>query len=354
MKKHLINFVKFILFLGIGASIMYYLYYTMNISFQEQCRLDGVPPEDCSLIEKILDDFRSVNIFWMGMVFLAFTISNISRMIRWGMLVRNLGYPARNAYLFMSIIIGYLFNLLFPRLGEVVRAGSVAQTEEIPLQKVIGTIVVDRIMDVICLALVLASAFILEYDTITQFVSENQGEDTGKSYTWIWLLGTALLGLGFIWYYQSNRSSLRKLKVFKKGEEIAYGMIEGIKTISNLKKPGWFIFHSANVWFMYFLMTYFCFFAFEPTAGLSPRIGWMVFAFAALGVLIPSPGGMGTVHWLTISALTIYGLDEFASFSFANILFFGVQIFYVIIGGLICLAILAFVRNRKNKKLSSS
>jgi len=94
-------------------------------------------------------------------------------------------------------------------------------------------------------------------------------------------------------------------------------------------------------------MAYLCFFAFDPTAHLGIRAGLTVFAFSALGVLIPSPGGMGTVHWLTIQALALYGVGKFAAFSFANILFFSIQIFYNIIGGIICLIIL-YVMNQRN------
>lgn len=321
----------------------------MNISFQEQCRLDGVAPADCSLMDKILDDFKSVDLFWMAMVFVAFTISNISRVIRWGMLVKNLGYPVRNSRLFMSILIGYLFNLLFPRLGEVVRAGTVARTENIPMEKVVGTIVVDRIMDVIALAMVLGSAFLLEYDTLSNFLAENKTESDGGS--GFYKLGLLLLaGVAGIFLFNKYKHRFAEFNIAKKFIKFFDGILDGLKTVGKLKQPGWFIFHSIIVWAMYFFMTYFCFFAFEPTAQLSPKIGWIVFAFAGLGVLIPSPGGMGTVHWLTIRALAIYGINEIEGFSFANILFFGIQIFYVIIGGIISLLILIYFDNLINKK----
>ena len=354
--KHFVNFLKFCLFLGVGVSILYYLYYKMNISYQEQCVKDSIAPADCNLLEKIINDFKSVDIFWMAGVFLAFTISNISRMIRWGMLVRNLGYPVRNAYLFMSIIIGYLFNLFLPRLGEVVRAGVVNRTEHIPLEKVVGTIVVDRIMDVICLAIVVASAFMLEFDKITEFLSQQKGDTPEESgAVWPILLGLAAVGLLALFLIRKNHQRLLKIKFYQKIIGVLEGMAEGVRTIFKLKRPGLFILHSLNVWFMYFLMTYLCFFAFEPTAELSALIGWMVFAFAALGVLIPSPGGMGTVHFLTISALLIYGIDQFDALSFANILFFSIQIFYVVIGGIICLILLRILEYRaKRKKLSEN
>ncbi len=353
MLKYLINFLKFCLFISFGLGILYYLYYNLNTDYQAQCALDGVAAADCSLMAKIITDFKSANIFWVFMVFLAFTLSNVSRMIRWGMLMRNMGYPIRNGIVYMSIILGYFFNLFFPRLGEFVRAGTIAKYDEVPMEKVVGTIVVDRTMDVLCLALVMALAFAVEYDNLMNFINANRPADGPGmfSQTWfsVFILGSIAIA-GILWKFRKN---LQSTKFGQKISGIFKGLWEGIQTIFTLKKPILFILHSLNVWLMYFLMAYLCFFAFDPTAHLGLRAGLTVFAFSALGVLIPSPGGMGTVHWLTIQALALYGVGKFAAFSFANILFFSIQIFYNIIGGIICLVILYFL-NKKTPLTNNS
>ena len=336
-----------------GLGILYYVYYNQNLAYQAQCALDGIAAEDCSLIQKIFDDFRSANYWWVLVVFLAFTMSNVSRMIRWGMLMRNLGYPVRNLFIYISIMLGYLFNLTLPRLGEFVRAGTIARYEKIPMEKVVGTIVVDRTMDVLSLALVMIIAFAVEYDNLVNFINANQQEDgpgllanTGVQITLGILILLAILGFIF-------RKALFASRIGQKVKGIFQGLMEGIKTVFSLKRPWLFILHSVNVWLMYFLMAYLCFFAYEPTAHLGIRAGLTVFAFSALGVLIPSPGGMGTVHWLTIQALALYGIKEVDAFSFANILFFSVQIFYNVLGGLLCLGFL-FLFNRRQKSMTTT
>ena len=135
---------------------------------------------------------------------------------------------------------------------------------------------------------------------------------------------------------------------FNKVLNVLRGFWEGIQSIMKLDRPLLFIFHSFNIWFMYFMMTYLCFFAFEPTAGLSPLAALMVFVFGAFGILIPSPGGMGTFHFLAIQALAMYGVSGGDAFSFANILFFSVQLGCNVIVGIVALILLPIL-NRDYK-----
>ena len=96
------------------------------------------------------------------------------------------------------------------------------------------------------------------------------------------------------------------------------------------------------------MMTYLCFFAYEPTAGLSPVAGLMVFVFGAFGIVIPSPGGMGTFHFLAIQALAMYGISGGDAFSFANILFFSVQLGCNVVVGIVALIILPIINQNYN------
>ncbi|MCB0641476.1 MAG: flippase-like domain-containing protein, partial [Phaeodactylibacter sp.] len=147
MKKSLQNMLKAALFFGVGFVILYLVYRSQNKAYQAQCALDGVPAESCSLIQKVLEDFASANYFWILMVLVAFTVSNISRSVRWIMLIRPLGYEPRPINAFLTIMLGYFTNLGLPRVGEVIRAGSLANYEKIGVEKTMGTVVVDRMTD---------------------------------------------------------------------------------------------------------------------------------------------------------------------------------------------------------------
>jgi len=204
-----------------------------------------------------------------------------------------------------------------------------------------GTIVTDRLVDVISLLLVIGLSFVLQFDKLWGFLSTelSKGEGGDRSILAnpivLTLLGGGALALIILFVF---RKQILASAFFQKILNILKGFGEGLQTIRKLDKPGWFLFHSCNIWLMYFFMTYLCFFSFEPTAGLGPMAGLMVFVFGAFGIVIPSPGGMGTYHVLAMAALSLYGINEADSFSFANILFFSVQIGCNVLLG--CLALL--------------
>ena len=354
MHKTLSNFLKFLLFLGIGLTILYLLYQNQDAAFQAQCEQDGIPAADCSLMNKLITDFTNANYFWIGVVLLAFCTSNLSRAIRWNMLLRPMGYSPRLINSFLAINVGYFANLGLPRIGEVVRGGLIAQYEKIPVEKAMGTIVTDRIVDVLSLATVIGLAFILQFDSLWGYLSEQlqNRENAGGS---IWTNPIVLGLVGFVVVsvvlYFVFRQSIKKSLLYLKIRKVLTGFGEGIQSIRRLKQPGWFIVHSINVWLMYFMMTYLCFFAFEPTEHLGPLAGLTVFAFGAFGVLIPSPGGMGTFHFLAMAALALYGVAEADAFSFANILFFSVQIGCSVVIGILALIFLPIINNRYYPKV---
>ena len=161
--------IQFILFAGLGSVILFLVYRSQNTAFQEQCRLDGIPGDQCSLMDKLLGDFSTVHLGWMLAVIGAFTLSNLFRAIRWQMLHAPMGYQIGLGNSLLAILLGYFANLGLPRMGEVVRAGTLARYERIPMEKVMGTMVVDRLMDFLCLGLVVGLAFLLEKELLFLF-----------------------------------------------------------------------------------------------------------------------------------------------------------------------------------------
>ena len=301
------------------------------------------PTDQCSLIQKVLSDFAGANYFWIAIVLLAYMLSNVSRAIRWLMLIRPLGYSPRFVNAFLSTIIGYFANLGFPRIGEVVRGGTLARYEKIPVEKVMGTIVVDRTFDVLSILFVTGLAFLLEFNTIWAFVDEKVAlsEKFGSAGNLLLIL----LGIGvfFALLFFLFRKPLVRTNFYHKVVKLALGFMEGLKSVSKLKHPWLFVFHSINIWLMYYLMTYLCFFAFAPTSNLSPVVGLIVFVFGSWGIVIPSPGGMGTYHYLAQTALIMYGVSPSDGFSWANIAYFSIQLGCNILVGILALILLPLI-----------
>ncbi len=338
MKKSVLNALKFLVFLGLGVGILYLVYQSQNKAYQEECAQKGISTVDCSLLDKVLYDFTQVNYFWIILVILAFFLSNISRALRWKMLFKPLGYNPTFQNSFLTIMLGYFANLGLPRMGEVVRAGSLAQYEHIPVEKVMGTVVVDRIVDVLSILLVTATAVILEREKILAFADQyvDLGEKFGNSGNLLLIvLATFAAAFGLFFFF---RRRLEGWSLYQRIAKIVQGFADGVKSIFKLDNPPLFLFHSLFIWVMYYSMTYLCFFSFEPTAHLGPMAGLLVFVFGSWGVVIPSPGGMGTYHFLAQAGLAIYGISGDDGFSWANIAFFSISI-----GGSVLFGILALI-----------
>ena len=228
MKKALTNFLKFLLFLSVGLVILYWVYQKQNAAYQAECALKGIAAADCSLLQKVLTDFASANYFWLLMVLVCFTISNISRGVRWNMLLQQLGFQPRLINAFLTIILGYFANLGLPRVGEVVRAGTMSRYEQIPVEKVMGTVVVDRVIDVISILVVTALALALEFDTLWSFLQENNALGEKLAQNSGLLIGLALAGvLGLVVLYLL-RKRLQQTKIYQKISGILQGFVEGL------------------------------------------------------------------------------------------------------------------------------
>lgn len=347
MKNTIRNIIFIIVSFTVGFTILYYIFSNYNEAYLAECAIKGIAKEECDFLQKIKVDFWSVNPLWVITALLAFTLSNVSRAMRWNLTLAPLGYQPKLYNSIIAVFITYFVNLFIPRMGEVARAAALNHAEKIPVEKAMGTIVLGRIMDVIMLLVFIAIAFLLEYDTLWTWLNENMEIDKkggGLFSNLIFLVALSLGILGFA-VFIVFRKKIMETTIYKKIVALVLGFWEGIVSVRKLASPGQFIFHTVFIWIMYFVMNYLFFFSFEPTSDLSPVVALMVFVFGAFGIVIPSPGGMGTYHWLVIAALGIYGVNQYDAFSFANIAFFSIQIFCNIAFGLISIALL-FLLNR--------
>ena len=327
-------------FLLFGLTILWFLYHDLSSKYLAECLLKGIPEAQCSLVDKVVQDFKSTKILWLVVICFCFFISNISRSIRWQQLLASLGYPTRWANSFHCVMLAYFANLGLPRIGEVVRAGTLAKYEEIPFEKVMGTVAVDRIIDFICFGAVFLLGLILQYDLLWNYLVDHASFSfTGslQSPYFLSVLGFIILTGALIWMF---RHLLIRHSLVKRIVRAGAGFAEGLKSLSKVKNKPLLIFHSVNIWTMYFLMTYFCFKAFEPTAHLGALAGLLIFVFGSLGMIIPTPGGMGSYHALVIAGLILYGIDQNDAFSFAMIIFFTINIFGNVLFGIIALIFL--------------
>jgi glycosyltransferase 2 family protein len=369
--RFLKSFLKFLLFLGVGIGILYFVYLNQEAGFQKECAFKE--QYDCegkcietSLLNKLINDFGAANFFWLFLVCIAFMVSNLSRSLRWILLIRQLDgggkYNPKWYNAFLTTMVGYLVNLALPRAGEFARPATLAQYEKLPLDKTIGTVVTDRIIDMLMLLLVVGISLLLQFSNIYNFLSGKAAEPpkcnvplpetaagTALPIGWI-LLGLFVSGILGLFVLYLLRERLSKLSIYKKIQGMVLNFIEGIKTIFALRRADLiqFLFHTVVIWLMYFLMTYLCFFAYPPTANLGMMAALLAFVFGSFGILVPSPGGMGTYQIAVTAALVIYGVAKADAFAFSNILFFTINLFCNVFFGLLAYMLLPIL-NRKTE-----
>lgn len=340
------------LFFSIGFFIFYLVYDRQNKAFQEECRLKNIAADQCSLLDKIVTDIQHADYNWIAVVLGLFLLSNVVRMLRWHMMFKGLGYSPGYTNLFGTIMINYLVNLGIPRSGEIVRAGLISNYENIPVEKVLGTIFTDRIFDVFCLAIVLVLTLVFGGSDFYNYLDQNA--DLGSKLSVftkqpvLWI-GLIVLFLAFLVWVYRYRYRLLKTSV---GQRVWYrlkGFLDGANSVRTVSSVPLFLLYTALIWVIYYFMMYLSFFAFAPTAHLGPVEGLVIFAFGSLGILFPSPGGMGSYHMLVAAGLSLYGISGSDGFSFANIVFFSVSVGINIVLGILFLVILPVINN-KNKK----
>ncbi len=345
------SFLKFLVFLGVGLAILSFVYYNQSAAYDLECQCKGGCEFD-SLIDKIINDFKGANPFWLVMICLAFMLSNLSRALRWNMLIEPLGYRPKTFNTFFATMVGYLINMALPRAGEIAKPAMVTKYEKIPLDRLMGTIVVDRIFDVLMLLVVTGLTFLLQFNHLynflfgdaapkTECVGAMPTTETASSIPWLLLFGIAV-GLGFLVLIiiAIRWKTIKETAIAKKIMALLLNFAAGIKTVFQLKKPWLFVFHTLVIWSMYYFMMYLCLFAYAPTAGLSPLAALLAFVFGTYGMVIPSPGGMGTYQIAVTAALVIYGVAESDAFAYSNIIFFTISIFCNIFFGLLAYILL--------------
>ena len=330
MKQNTLKVLKFISFFLLGIFLFWWVY----------------KDQDISRIKSILTN--EVNYFWIFVSIIIGLLSHISRTIRWNLMIEPLGHKPRTLNTFLAVMIGYLMNLALPRMGEISRCGVLARYEKIPFTKLVGTVVLERLIDVLMLLLLLVVVAITQFGQVLAFLNNNPEvqEKLGKIlHSPVLPVSLALL-FALIWF---SRHKIKASGAAKKVVSLFNQFAEGFQSIKDIKNKGAFIFHSFFIWALYYLMLYCVFFAFNFTSHLSPLAGLTVFVLGSFGMVAPVQGGIGAWHFMVIEGLALYGIDKADGKVFA-LLAHGSTTLMLIVFGLVSLLVLPFINERNGRK----
>ncbi len=277
-------------------------------------------------------------------------LSHYSRALRWKILMEPLGYKPSNFNTFAAVMIGYLVNTGVPRLGEVVKCTLLSRYEKIRADKLIGTIVMERAVDVVCLLIVFLLAIIFQWQIIGDFVfnafSRFFSDNTGNTSMSKLVIGLVSITLVFaVLYFILKRfghvDAVAKIKnVFK-------GISHGLTSIRFIKSKGLFVFHTVLIWVLYLLSTTAGIYALQETSHLGVGGGLTTLVIGSIGMII-SPGGIGAYALVVAKLMKLYGLDENTIGAALGWLLWSVQTLIILLGGVIFFSLLSYF-NKKEK-----
>ncbi|MFN4298491.1 MAG: lysylphosphatidylglycerol synthase transmembrane domain-containing protein [Thermaurantimonas sp.] len=248
----------------------------------------------------------------------------ISRGIRWNYLLEPMGYRVPVWKSIHSISIGYLANAAMPRAGEVIRCTALHQATKVPINRLVGTVVAERVVDMLMLLLSLLLSLLFNVGKIVAFYNQTFKTDASPkeaslSPKWI-VLGSLIIVLMIVFAF---RNRLKALPVMSKIRELWAGFREGIFSVMNTPKQIPFILHTVFIWFCYYLMVHIVVYALPATEHLSLSDSLFIMIVAGLGMLVPAPAGIGSYHYAVVTGMGILGIAADTGMAFATLVHTG-------------------------------
>ncbi len=323
MRKVVFNIFKYLVFFAIGILIFWLLY--RKIEWQE-----------------LVGALKGLKYFWLFVSVFLGLLSQVSRTLRWKMLIKPMGYNPLFSNTFLSVLVLYFVNLIIPRAGEVARCTVLARTDKIPFTKLIGTVFIERLADVVMLFLLALVIFAMNLSIVVRFFELHPAilANLQKFLSLKYILLLIVAAIVFIAAMIFLRKRLKKSKKKGKLVELKDQFVDGIKSILHMEKKWLFIGYTAFIFFMWLVMLYVVFFAYEPTNNLTLRAGMVVFLMGGLGMLAPIQGGIGPWHFMVVETLILYGIQREEGLIFALVAHTTTNLIYILFGGIALLILI--------------
>ena len=296
MKKKVILSLKFLAFLVLGLLLLWLAF--RDIDFR-----------------KLGNGLREARYPWLILSILFAIFAFISRARRWTLLIHPLGYRPSLKNSFYAMMTGYLANLALPRIGEISKCVALGKKENIPVDQLIGTVVIERSVDFFSLVSIMVVMIFVDKGILGPFLYDyiylpiHQKLIFLFGSTWVFWLLLFLLGCLMLFIIYRLRNKLKKIRFFAKFFDTAKGIINGLKTITNLQRKWEFVFHTFFIWINYALMTWVVVFAVKATSHLDFADGIFLLVIGGLAMTAPVQSGLGVFHFIiSRGLLVIYGI----------------------------------------------
>ncbi len=298
-------------------------------------------------LDKIEQSLKKANYIWVGFAAVFGVSAYIFRAVRWNLLLEPMEHTISTSNSLWSISFGYLMNLTIPRSGELARSTALYGVEKVPVDKSFGTIILERVIDLVCMLIFLGLTLIFKFDAIYSFY-----EKSGVKFNPFFIIGIiAGIIIAFVVFFKF-KDRFRKFSLLSKIIDFIDGIIAGLTSVFKLRQKAKFILLTAGIWICYFFASYLVCFSLPETSDFTLADGCFILVVGTLGMIIPASGGIGafnlamkfgfTALFISMGKDAIEGGELGLAYSFITL---PLQIIIMLVMGLISIPMLA--KNRK-------
>ncbi len=326
--KILKKILSFLIPLLLSAALLFYIYSDENLDDQ-------------------LEYIKNGNMFWLFLPVFISLLSNLFRALRWNMLIRAAGQEVSWLNSFLAVTVGYLANTLLPRAGEVARCGVLKKYSDVSFTTALGTVVTERIFDVIITLAILLLAFLLEFNALTPFFED--ADFSSKLIAFItspfFIASVLIVAVAFVIFYRFRNQS----RLYEKGRESLRKFKVGFLSAKDIDNKFLFGVYTVLIFACYYFMLQVSFWAFDFSKDITYSQGLMIYVAGSLGIIAPVQGGIGAWHYMTIQSMVFYlGNSVMAETkAFALVVHTLQSILVSIVFGLIAYVLLPLVNKKK-------
>jgi glycosyltransferase 2 family protein len=311
--------------------------------------------------EDLIAGLLSAQYEWVLFSLVFAGLAFVSRAYRWKLLIEPIGYNPSAKHTFYALMSGHLANFIFPRLGEVTRCGSLNRTDKIPFDSLLGTVIVERISDLLALLLLILTVFFLKIDLFGNFLINNLARPLYDSifaqldFHWFIWISILLVLLLLVLSFRFIITWLGKYRFYRKLADITARVLGGMKSVMRMEKKIKFLAHTIFIWLMYYLMTAAIFKSLPSTAILDAADILFIMVIGGLGMAAPVQGGIGAYHWVVSVALGLYGIPREDGLVFATISHESQALFTILLGSVSFFMIFLISKrtNQQQEKLTN-
>ncbi|MDX2195133.1 MAG: lysylphosphatidylglycerol synthase transmembrane domain-containing protein [Cytophagales bacterium] len=283
--------IKYIISIGVAAALLWFLFAKIDIM-------------------SMVAQFAQLNYGVIALSILLSALSHYVRAWRWSLLLHSLGHKVSNISAYHGVVIGYLANLVLPRMGEVTRCGILYKSNKVPVEQSLGTVLSERLIDVLMLGVVSMLCLVIEFDKVSSFFGQYFSGSGVFSNGWVIIILSVLLIMmvsAGIYYWQNKEKINARYPIISKIYLVLIGFVNGAMSALRVKNIAEFMLSTLLLWILYYLVVYVTFYSYSTNTDTTPGMVLVTLMVGTLGFSAPVQGGLGAYHLFVSAVLVMYG-----------------------------------------------